>query len=58
MIMYSFFNLSDLFNYADDNTLSVIGKNVKYVIDTLKCESEIAIQWFANNFVEANNDEL
>ena len=52
--MYSFFKLSELCNYTDDNTLSVIGKNVKYVIDTLKYESEIAIQWFANNFMEVS----
>ena len=27
-------------------------------MDTLKCESEIAIQWFANNFMEANPDKF
>ena len=56
--MYNFFKSSDLFNYADDNTLSVIGPCLQNVIDTLKNESEIAVNWFSSNLMEANPNKF
>ena len=33
-------------NFADDNILSALGETVSKTIDTLKLESNIAIDWF------------
>ena len=44
-----FFNESDLYNYADDNTISTFANTIKELIETLQSESEIAIKWFNDN---------
>ena len=45
---------SDICNFADDNTISVIAKNRDVLLKTLKSESEIAINWFKNNSMITN----
>jgi hypothetical protein len=48
----------DLYNYADDNTLSYAHKEISSVITTLESESEVAIDWFSSNLMLANPDKF
>ena len=52
--LYGFIKKANLFNYADDNTLSCSGNTVESIKHILTCESKIAIKWFAENYMEAN----
>ena len=45
---------SDLYNFADDNTLSTFAKNIPDLIKTLENDSEKAIRWFDDNGMMAN----
>ena len=45
---------SDIYNFADDNTISVASKN-RY---TLKNKSESAVNWFRNNNMIVNPDKF
>ena len=47
-----------LFNYADDNTLSASGSSFDIVINTLTQDSENAINWFKENFMQANPNKF
>ena len=40
---------SDIYNFADDNIISVASKNRDASLETLKNESESAANWFRNN---------
>ena len=45
-------------NFADDTALSCFGKTVKDLINVLKEESEVAINWFSNNEMIVNPDKF
>ena len=45
---------SDLYNFADDITLSTFAKNIPDLIKTLENDSEKAIRWFDDNGMMAN----
>ena len=45
---------SDIYNFADENTISVASKNR----DTLKNKSESAVNWFRNNNMIVNPDKF
>ena len=45
---------ASLYNYADDNTLSVIGSTKQETIECLSQESQTAVDWFRDNMMEAN----
>ena len=45
-------------NFADDNTLSCFAKTVKDLINVLKEESEVAINWFSSNKMIVNPDKF
>ena len=45
---------TNLYNYADDNSMAAIGRTKLEVIQCLKLDAEIAIQWFKDNKMEAN----
>ena len=47
-------NSCQVYNYADDNTLSFQHKDISIIKQTLEDASEKAIQWFSNNFMKAN----
>ena len=49
---------SDIYNFADDNTISVASKNRVTLLETLKNESEWARNWFRNNNMIMNLDIL
>ena len=52
--IYGFFKKAKLFNYADDNSLSAIANSENEVKQILTDESEVTIDWFRLNMMEAN----
>ena len=56
--IYGFIKKADLFNYADDNTLAYISNNVQEIEQVLTAESNVAINWFYINMMEANPDKF
>ena len=47
-----------LYNYADDNTLAYIHKDLLHLKSVLEQESLLLIQWFDKNFMKANPDKF
>ena len=47
-----------MYNYADDNTLSFIHKNLNILKEILQGESILLIQWFTENLMKANPDKF
>ena len=47
-----------LYNYADDNTLSLIHKNLEVIKRVLEEQSLILIEWFTKNFMKANPNKF
>ena len=45
---------STIYNYADDNTLSITGEHIDDIKSTLEADAKIAITWFDNNMMKAN----
>lgn len=52
--LYFTIKQAELYNYADDNTLSVVSKTIGQVYTLLTSESLSAIDWFKGNLMEAN----
>ena len=58
-------HLNDLFffldcnicNFADDTTPFICNKNLDFVLNELERNSNIAIDWFQNNYMEMNSDK-
>ena len=48
----------DLYNYADDNTLSKSGTSLANVINSLEEDSESLISWFSSNKMQANPEKF
>ena len=51
-------NNSDLYNFADDNTISAVSKSKISPIKTLEHESNIAVKWFNENKMIVNSDKF
>jgi hypothetical protein len=51
MILY-FIHKSNLYNYADDKTLSFHSPDYEKVISVLQEESDILIKWFSLNCMQ------
>ena len=48
--------MSELYNFADNNTISTASKNMNILIQTLEKELEIAVdEWFNQNKMIASN---
>ena len=47
-----------MYNYADDNTISEIGDDVKQVKTLLEESTAIARDWFEKNFMQANAEKF
>ena len=45
---------ADLYNFADDNTLSALANSIPELIKILEKESEKAVKWFDDNDMSAN----
>ena len=52
--LYAAINTCNLYNYADDNTISACCYSKQQVIDTLMAESTIAMKWFEANMMQVN----
>ena len=52
--IYATITRSSLYNYAYDNTIAVICDTKQDAIDALSQESELAVDWFKVNMMEAN----
>ena len=48
----------DVYNYADDNTLSYCHEDILLVKEKLELASEQAITWFKSNYMKANPDKF
>ena len=49
---------SDIYNFADDKTISVASKKRDALLETLKNESESEVNWFRNNNVIVNTNKF
>ena len=49
---------SDIYNFADDNTISVASKKRDTLLERLKNESESAVNWFRNNNMIVKPDKF
>ena len=50
--------LSDLYNFADGNTILTTADNIDHLLQTLKHESELAVKWFTDNQMVVNPDKF
>ena len=56
--IFYFIKHCDLYNYADDNTLSFHSPNFDEVVNVLQQESNILINWFHFNCMQANPEKF
>ena len=56
--LFYFIDGCELYNYADDNTISAHNVNPAVVISKLTQNSIIALQWFKDNGLQANPDKF
>ena len=52
--LFYFVKHGNLFNYADDNSVSVNSKELNIVSQLLQSEAEVTVRWFCSNAMEAN----
>ena len=50
--------IASLYDFADDNTLSVFATTVLRLIKISEPESEVAIDWFKKNMMVVNPDKF
>ena len=56
--IFYFVTQASLYNYADDNTLSFIHKNLVILKSVLEQQSLVLIQWFTKKFMKANPNKF
>ena len=56
--MITLFNKTDIYNFADNNSLSVIAENRGEILNVLCQESELAENWFKENSMIVNPDKF
>ena len=56
--MFYFIEKCDLYSYADDNSLANSGPSIDDVLENIRNDSQIAIQWFEQNGMQANPDKF
>ena len=52
--LFYFVKQGSMYNYADDNSVSVNHRELNILTRQLQTEAEVTIQWFADNAMEAN----
>ena len=52
--IFHFVKNANSFNYADDNFVSVNGKELSMLSHLLQSEAEVTVRWFSENAMEAN----
>ena len=55
--MFFALNKIDVCNFADDTTSYVCDSNLKWVLEKLEHNSELAITWFEMNYMKLNTDQ-
>ena len=50
-------NLCSIYNYADDNTIMCSSKNICDVINNLEYVSNVMLDWFKANYMQANPEK-
>ena len=53
-----FFTMSNIYNYADDNTLSEVGSDITEVTDRLQSSTIDLLKWFRANGMQANPNKF
>ena len=56
--LLSTLKLSDLFSFADDNSILTTADNIDHFFLTLKHELELAVKWFKDNHMIVNRDKF
>jgi retron-type reverse transcriptase len=56
--LFLFVHKCELYNYADDNTLSKSDKSLEKVIASLEEDSKSLINWFSVNKMQANPEKF
>ena len=56
--IFYFVHHCNLYNYADDNTLSKSDKSLEVVVKSLQEDSKSLITWFSNNKMQANPEKF
>jgi retron-type reverse transcriptase len=56
--LFLFMVVCKLHNYADDNTITKMDRDVNVVLNSLKTDACNAITWFQSNFMKANPDKF
>ena len=51
---FYFVKQGSMYNYADDNSVSVSHRELNSLTRQLQTEAEVTIQWFSDNAMEAN----
>ena len=49
--------MTQVCNFADDTTLSVCDKDLNTLINRIKYDTALAVEWFENNFMKLNQDK-
>ncbi len=52
--LFYFIETYSLTNYANDNTLDMISSKIETVLSALRTDTEHAINWFIENFMQIN----
>ena len=50
--------MTELYNFADDNTISIASKNMSNLIQTLEKQSEAAVEWLNQNKMIVNPNKF
>ena len=61
IFMNDFFYLdlnSQVYNYADDNTLCLIGQDLNLIKSNLESDASKSVRWFSSNQMQANPDKF
>ena len=53
-----FVSKGDMYNYADDNCISISHKNISVLSKQLENETRVLVEWFADNSMKANTEKF
>ena len=56
--IFYFLKHGTFYNYVDDNTVSFSAPDIKELIQVLQSDSHILLDWFQDNFKQANPDKF
>ena len=56
--IFHFVSRSQLYNYADDNTVSCVDHDLRNIVENLVQDSLSLIQWFTDNQMKANPENF